>query len=66
MPNPDSAAQKDRDGAGGSIRSEQALCSAAMVASRTAYPAFLPVALCGVVLAVLAPAINRVRRPGSP
>jgi MFS transporter, CP family, cyanate transporter len=26
--------------------------------------AFLPVALCGVVLAVLAPAINHVRRPG--
>ena len=27
--------------------------------------AFLPVALCGVVLAVLAPAINHVRRPGA-
>jgi CP family cyanate transporter-like MFS transporter len=27
--------------------------------------AFLPIALCGVVLAVLAPAINHVRRPGS-
>ena len=26
--------------------------------------AFVPVALCGVVLAVLAPAINHVRRPG--
>jgi MFS transporter, CP family, cyanate transporter len=27
--------------------------------------AFLPIALCGVVLAMLAPAINHVRRPGS-
>ncbi len=27
--------------------------------------AFVPIALCGVVLAVLAPAINHVRRPGS-
>jgi CP family cyanate transporter-like MFS transporter len=27
--------------------------------------AFVPIALCGVGLAVLAPAINHVRRPGS-
>jgi CP family cyanate transporter-like MFS transporter len=27
--------------------------------------AFVPIALCGIVLAVLAPAINHVRRPGS-
>jgi len=40
------------------------LSGAAWDASGVGGFAFLPVALCGVVLAVLAPAINRVRRPG--
>jgi CP family cyanate transporter-like MFS transporter len=38
------------------------LSGAAWDASGVGGLAFLPVALCGVVLAVLAPAINHVRR----
>ncbi len=40
------------------------LSGAAWDASGVGGLAFVPIALCGVVLAVLAPAINHVRRPG--